>query len=315
MMTRTRAFPLVVPPAVLMSFVALFAILCVLAYLQPRSLSYVGVRLLLNYSMPLVLAAAAQMFIIVLGDIDLGIGPFIALSNAIAALYLATDPWLAAPLFVLCIVAYAGMGALIYLRNLPSIVVTLGASFIWTGCAIIIMPRPGGSSPEWLTDLIRGTPALMPTPLYVALLVFAACWYILFVSSYGSVMRCLGNNAAALAKAGWTLVGVKAVAYGIAGVFGILSGVTLTGLNTTGDATSGGQYTLLAIAAVIIGGGRFVGGHVSAAGTVAGAVILALTAALLSFMNISTDWQLSVQGSLLLVVLGLRTFIRSENRQ
>lgn len=315
MTTRTRLLPSTISPSLLMAYAALLGILVLLVYLQPRAMSYAGARLLLNYSMPLLLAAAAQMFIIVLGDIDLGIGPFIALSNSIAALYLETDPWTAACLFALSIVAYGLMGALIHYRQLPSIVVTLGASFIWTGCAIILMPRPGGSSPGWLSAMVRGTPPLVPSPVYLALLVFGSCWFLLFGSSYGAVVRAFGNNPVALAKAGWRLIVVKAAAYGIAGFFGVLSGLALTGLNTTGDATSGAQYTLLAIAAVIIGGGRFSGGYVSAAGTVAGAIILALAAALLSFMNISTDWQLSLQGALLLSVLGLRAFIGGEQRQ
>ena len=313
-MKYTRGIAQYISPAVLMSFAALSGIVCFLIYLQPRSLSYVGARLLLNYSMPLVLAAAAEMFVIVLGDIDLGIGPFISLSNAIAALYLPTDVAFASLLFLASVLAYAGMGALIEFRRLPSIVMTLGASFVWIGCAIIVMPRPGGSAPDWLIGLVRGTPLFVPPPVYLALAVFIACWSVLFASSYGCIVRAFGNNPAALSKAGWRLIGVKAGAYGVAGIFGVLAGIVLTGLNTTGDAASGGQYTLLAIAAVIIGGGRFAGGHVSAAGTVIGALILALTAALLSFMNISTDWQLSVQGALLLIVLGVRAFIGTENR-
>ena len=40
---------------------------------------------------------------------------------------------------------YAALGALIHLRNLPSIVVTLGMSFVWQGLAILLLPKPGGS--------------------------------------------------------------------------------------------------------------------------------------------------------------------------
>jgi ribose/xylose/arabinose/galactoside ABC-type transport system permease subunit len=35
-----------------------------------------------------------------------------------------------------------------------------------------------------------------------------------------------------------------------------------------------------------------------------------LTGALLSFMNVSTDWQLSVQGAILILVLGTRVLQR-----
>jgi ribose/xylose/arabinose/galactoside ABC-type transport system permease subunit len=35
-----------------------------------------------------------------------------------------------------------------------------------------------------------------------------------------------------------------------------------------------------------------------------------LTGSLLSFMNVSTDWQLSVQGAILILVLGTRALQR-----
>ena len=40
------------------------------------------------------------------------------------------------------VAAYAAMGALIQLRNLPSIVVTLGMSFVWLGLAVLVLPTP-----------------------------------------------------------------------------------------------------------------------------------------------------------------------------
>ena len=66
------------------------------------------------------------------------------------------------------------------------------------------------------------------------------------------------------------------------------------------------------MAAVIIGGGEFVGGVVSPVGAVIGAFIMLLTGALLSFMNVSTDWQLSVQGAILILVLGTRVLQRRQ---
>ncbi len=38
---------------------------------------------------------------------------------------------------------YMAVGALIHLRNLPSIVVTLGMSFVWLGLSVLVLPTPG----------------------------------------------------------------------------------------------------------------------------------------------------------------------------
>ena len=56
------------------------------------------------------------------------------------------------------------MGALIELRQLPSIVVTLGMSFVWLGLAVMVLPTPGGKAPDWVRSLMTLKPWLVPVP-------------------------------------------------------------------------------------------------------------------------------------------------------
>ena len=60
------------------------------------------------------------------------------------------------------------LGALIHLRNLPSIVVTLGMSFVWQGLAILLLPKPGGKAPDWLLGLMGFKPPFVPFPIVAA---------------------------------------------------------------------------------------------------------------------------------------------------
>lgn len=294
----------------LLPALALAAMLALIVYLQPRAMSYNGMRLLLNFSLPLIFAALAQLCVIAASDIDLGLGAFIGLVNSLSALLLATRPLLGALAMLACVLAYAGMGAFIAVRRLPSIVVTLGASFVWLGLALLVLPTPGGSAPEWLAALVRLKPPLLPLPVVFAIALAAFGHWFFMRSSYGVVLRGIGGAPQAVARAGWSLLAGRAALYGLAGVFGCLAGLLLTGLNTTGDANFGAPYTLLSIAAVIVGGGEFTGGIVAPVGAVLGAFIMLLTGSLLSFMDVSTDWQLSVQGAILIVVLGTRALQR-----
>ncbi|TIQ56930.1 MAG: ABC transporter permease, partial [Mesorhizobium sp.] len=82
-------------------------------------------------------------------------------------------------------------------------------------------------------------------------------------TSYGVILRGSGGNAAALSRAGWSLLKTKIVLFALTGLFGVLSGMALIGITTSADANIGNGYTLLAIAGVILGGGEFVGGRVS----------------------------------------------------
>ena len=66
------------------------------------------------------------------------------------------------------------LGALIHLRNLPSIVVTLGMSFVWLGLSVLILPTPGGKAPDWLRALMTLKPPLVPFPIIAAALIAAA---------------------------------------------------------------------------------------------------------------------------------------------
>ena len=292
---------------------AALAVMLALIFLrQPRALSYFGLTLLLNLSIPLIFAAASQLCIIAASDIDLGIGPFISLVNCIAALLLADSPALGAGALALCVLAYAGMGALIHTRQLPSIVVTLGASFVWLGLALLLLPTPGGTAPDWLTAATGWKPPLVPLPVLVAVIVGVAGELLLMRTSYGTVLRGIGGNARAVERAGWSLLRGRVTLYALAGALGVAAGLATTGINTTGDANIGTQYTLESIAAVIVGGGEFFGGVVSPPGAVIGALIMLLTGSLLTFVNISTAWQLSVQGGILIAVLAIRAVSRSS---
>jgi ribose transport system permease protein len=111
------------------------------------------------------------------------------------------------------------------------------------------------------------------------------------------------------------MVRVRATMFGLAGLFGVFSGIALIGLTTSADANISLRYTLLSIAGVILGGGEFVGGRVSPIGAVIGAMTLTLAGSFLSFLRISPDWQIGAQGAILIIVLALRMVInRAESR-
>ncbi len=90
-------------------------------------------------------------------------------------------------------------------------------------------------------------------------------------TSYGAILRGAGGNPVAVERAGWSMLTVKMVLFGLAGLCGVLAGMALIGLTTSADANLGNGYTLLSIAGAILGGGEFAGGRVSPIGAVIGA--------------------------------------------
>ena len=204
------------------------------------------------------------------------------------------------------------------------VIVGVGQMFVITlgpGNVDLSLPANIGLASAEAMTVMGGQDSRIALGLLAALASGAAVGIALVVhfglmrTSYGAILRGSGGNPVALGRAGWSILRVKMTLFALAGLFGVLSGMTLVGITTAGDANIGNGYTLLAIAGVILGGGEFVGGRVSPIGAVLGALTLALAASpLLTFMKIPPDWQVAANGIILIVVLAARVLISRRER-
>ncbi len=295
---------------------SLTLLLAAVFWLQPRAMSYVGLNLLFNLAVPIALATIAQMLVMAVNDLDLSMGTFVSFVACVTATFLRDAPVIGILILAGAIASYAAIGVVIHLRSLPSIVVTLGMSFVWGGLAVLLLPAPGGQSPDWVRWLMTVKPPLAPMAIVASVIIAVVAHLVVMRSSLGVLIRGVGGNQRSVERAGWSIVAARAAAYGLAGFFAVLAGVALVGLTTSADANIALRYTLLSIAGVILGGGEFIGGRVSPIGAVIGALTLTLAGSFLSFLRISPDWQIGAQGAILIIVLALRLMLnRLEKRE
>ena len=280
-----------------------------LTALEPGALSYSGVALVLTGAIPLIFAAVGQMVVISLGDIDLGTGYGIGLVNSIAAITMLHNALLGWSLLLTVILGYGVIGLLVAWRGLPAIIVTLGGSFIWLGIGLIIAPTPAGSSPAWLTHLMALSPPGVPFPIVVSVIVMVLGGGIVTMTRAGVLLRAAGSNRGAVRVYGGNLVRVKIAAYLVAGVCVVLGGLSLTGITGTGSVTGSSDYTLLAIAGVILGGGEFRGGKAPVVGVVCGAIALSLVTSVMGVLNVSSSLQTGIEGLVLVAAILARRFV------
>jgi len=302
---------------------SLAIVILAIAGFNPRAISYMGFNLMLNLATPVALATIAQMCLLGVNDIDLSTGSYVGFVACVTATWLPGSPLLGALALVGCIAAYACMGALVHLRKLPSIVVTLGMNFVWLGLAILLRPTPGGTSPAWLHTLMSLPVPWIPLPVVLAAVLALVTHWLFMRSAYGTILRGTGGNSDAVARAGWSMLKAKVAMYSLAGFFGVLSGMTLVGVTTSADANMANGYTLLSIAAAILGGAEFTGGRISPVGAVIGALTLQLITSALSFfyipqfpaLRIPPEWQVGAQGIILIIILAIRAFINQKDLQ
>lgn len=295
----------------------LFSVLIVLIpilLIRPRVMTYGGFQLLFNMAMPIALATIAQMFAMSIGEIDFSLGNLISLVTCIAGAVIPRSLPLGLLFLAGILGVYMLIGAFLYLRKLPSIVVTIGMSFIWTGLATTIQPSPGGNIPRVLETLTGFKTPIVPMPILFLIALGAATYLVVFKTSVGILMRGVGGNSKAISQSGHSILKTQVVVFGLVGAFGILAGLALAGITTSADANMARNYTLIAVASVILGGGSFSGGKVSPVGAVLGACTMTLVGTLLTFLRISPDWQIGAQGAIILGVLFLNSVIKRRGK-
>ncbi|WP_044348946.1 ATP-binding cassette domain-containing protein [Dethiosulfatarculus sandiegensis] len=285
-------------------FIAMMLMYIACGLKSPAVFSLYGVNLLLSGAAPLIILSLAQMYIIGLGHIELGVGNFLGLINVLCATLLFSNT----PLGILALLGfvffYACMGLIIYHRNIPAIIMTLGASFVWKGLSLTIQESPGGKAPEWLTHLFW-LDTDFPVVFSIILLISIAS-YLFYRSKYGTVLKAFGNNPLAMVRSGWSQAKAFFSVYLTAGIITLLAGLVLSGINGASDGSASETYTMQTIAAVVVGGGYLLGGFVSIPGAIFGAVTFSLISFLLGFFKISTELTAAIQGFILIVILSLR---------
>ncbi len=301
-------------PSLIAALILVFVWVMIGIY-NPNTHSRMGMQMLIGNALPLVFIAIAQMFIILVGDINMGIGSALGLVNVLCATILVSNGILGLGSAILFLGLYGAVAALIHIRKMPSIVVSLGMQSIWLGIAITLQPTPGGSSPKWITSLLKYKTPLFPMPVYLSLLAILAGWWIVMRSRYGIILRGIGNNPKAIEKHGWSYLKAHITAYLISGCFVLIAGLLLTGISLGSDANGASSYQMMSIATVLLGGCTFAGGIVEPVGVVIAAVAIFLISSMLTFMGVNSNYQTAVIGIILLAALILGGFLQKGRRK
>ena len=287
------------------SFLAAVILYLLCGMFSPAVFKKIGIELLAVGFAPFIFAALAQTFIIGLGHIDMGVGNFMGLINVVAATILMENTGLGLLAFALLLLVYSSMGLLMNWCGVPPIIITLGMSYVWLGIAYVIQSSPGGAVPQWMISLFNfNNPLLQGILLWMILFIVLAV--LIYRSRYGTVLRGFGNHEAALVNSGWSKGKAYFATYLLAGIFAMMGGIAQSSITGASDVNASSTYTMLTVAAVIVGGGYFSGGRVSHVGAVFGGIFLTLVSVLLGLLRVNTDYTATIQGLVLILILSLR---------
>lgn len=272
--------------------------------------------------LPLALAAVAQACAVIARGIDLSVGSMMALTSVISAALMEDRSEGLGVLIVIGVLVLGCLlgainGSLIVLTRVPDIVVTLAMLFVWAGCALLVLKTPGGGASDWLRDLTGGplVSEWIPQAAVVLFLSVAVIWIPIRRSRLGLALYAIGSDPLAAHRSGVSVARTKIFAYVLAGLFSALGGLSLTA--TTGIGTPvPGPYTLLSVAAVVLGGVSLAGGRGGVFGPIIAVIILSLLRTDMTFLNLNTNLATVAQGVILVgvVMIGSLIQLRRSNR-
>ncbi len=241
------------------------------------------------------------------GGIDISIGPLMTVIDMIIVADLLPhglgSPWIVVPF---CLIAGAAVGAvngtLVTVLRFQPVVATLCMNFILTGLATQI---EGASTPQgstWWTNDLASSFGPVPGGL-ISIAAPLLIWLALSRTAYLRNLYATGGDDAAAFSAGVDVTRVRILGYAIGGLFAGVGGLALMAVLREGEAGDATMYTLVALAAVALGGTAFTGKRGSLIGTLLGAGCMYLITNVLSAARVPDTWTDAIYGLLLLVAV------------
>jgi ribose transport system permease protein len=206
-------------------------------------------------------------------------------------------------------------GALVVVTRVPDIVVTLAMSFVWAGSALLVLNRPGGGSATWLKEIIKGSLGneWIPKAAIVLIVVIAVIWIPLRRSKAGLRIYAVGSDRLAAFRSGVRSAG-RSLAYALLGLFAALGGLSLTASTGIGTPVPG-PYTLLSVAAVVLGGVSLAGGRGGIVGPLIAVAILQLIRTDMTFLRFDPNLAVVVQGVILIGVVMVGSLVQLRRQR
>jgi ribose transport system ATP-binding protein len=260
--------------------------------------------------------ALGQTVSLLLGGIDLSVGPLSGFVVVVASFFVnegkPTAVVAAGLVLAIAVAAAVGLvnGALIRLARFTPIAATLAMYIALQGLGFVLRDGPDGYIHPGVVAAIQTT--VGPIPVAFLALVIAAVGGELALRRlrWGRRLRAVGSDEDSARRIGVPIARTVILGYALTSLCTALGAVVVMGQIGVGDPRQGVGYTLSSITAVVLGGTSLLGGRGTFIGTLLGAVLITQLLNATVFLGLSTLWQYVFQGVLVLAAAVAYAFVR-----
>jgi len=297
--------------------VATLAVLLAAAVLVPKFYEPGNLTTVAIQAAVLGIVAVGQMLVLLVAGLDLSVNAVLGLG----AVVVISNQQGFSPLTVLLALAIAvgvGLtnGLLVAWRKVPPFIATFGMLIFVGGARLAYTHgQASGNVPAWLRVVGIGQIGPLPNAALAWLVILLLAGGVLLWTRYGRWIYAVGANYEAARYAGVPTREVVVACYVACSLLALVAGLVLSGYIGYVDQRLGTDFNVNSIAAAIVGGTTFTGGRGNPVGVAAGAILLSILLDLVVVAGIPINWQLAVQGVVLVMataVQGMRAHLLSR---
>jgi len=298
-------------------FLLTLAVMLVLSLISPHFRTVNNLLNTMDQSVVVGMVALGQMFVILIGGIDLSVGSIAGLSGMVMGLAFPSLGLAGGIVVCLLIGAFAGLvnGVITMFGRVAPFVVTLGMMSVGRSLTYVVSGAASISNiPDGLAALSNTSIAGVPLNFILLILVYLLAWLFLTRAKGGRTLYAVGSNVEAARAAGLSIALWSVLAYVIAGVMSAVSAIFLASRVLSIDPLSGTGLEMDAIAGVVIGGSSMFGGRGSMIGTLFGVFIMVFIRNGLNLLGVNPYWQGTAIGSIIVAAVLLERIASSRTR-
>jgi ribose transport system ATP-binding protein len=274
---------------------------------NPNFLSAFNIYNILMLATALGFIALGQTVALLLGAIDLSVGPLAGFLVVVASFFINDDKSTLVITAGFVLVFFGAFvvgginGSLIRFANFTPIAATLAMYIGLQGMSFLLRENPGGYINANIVQIVTSQFGPIPVAFIALAAVAVASEYLLRKTGPGWRLRATGSNEESARRVGVWVDGTFLFGYISCSLMTAIGAVMLMSQIGVGDPRQGINYTLSSITAVVLGGTSLRGGRGTFIGTVLGAVLLTEVLNAVTFLGLTQTYQYVFQGALIVI--------------
>ncbi|MCI6925920.1 ABC transporter permease [Butyricicoccus porcorum] len=294
--------------SILGTLAALIILCVVLTICSNKFLTYSNIMSVLKQTTFTALLASGMLLCLITAGIDLSVGANATFCACVMGMMVKAG--ITNPVLLLVVALVVGTliglinGLLLTRLHLPHpFVSTLGMkNFLWGASLLVTGSQMISGFPKGVTALGSATIGGFPVSFIVLIVIYIIMHIMLTRTALGRSIYCAGGNMEATRLSGINSANVLTFCYVVSGFMAALAGIVSVGRSGICNGANAIQpYDTDAIAACVIGGASFMGGKGTMAGTLIGALVIAVLRNGFTLLAIDSSIQNMVLG---LVIIG-----------